>query len=132
MGACNILKSAIKKKYSTYYITLADAVSTLMSSDAYSFRAKIKYVDFLVLDEVDQRFFPTEGSRELYGNHFENIFRTRVQNLLPTIICTNSLIVDEIFEGEFRYSFESLISQHAQIIVVGGKDVRKTKEKLGE
>ena len=90
----------------------------------------IKKVDFIVIDEVDRRFFPSTASQELYGNHFENILRTRVQNKLPTILCTNSEDISQIFEGEFESSFASLRSQFIKVIKAGGKDARKGAEKL--
>jgi hypothetical protein len=82
------------------------------------------------LDEVDQRFFPSQGSQDLYGNHFEYMIRTRTQNKLPTIMCTNSEDISQIFGGEFKRSFESLNAQFVKVLRAGGKDVRKNQEKL--
>jgi DNA replication protein DnaC len=129
MGACSMLKKALLKGYSSYYITMVDAVSIMVSGEAYDFRQMIKNVDFMVIDEVDQRFFPSAGSQELYGNHFEYILRTRSQNKLPTIMCTNSENTDDIFSGQFKESFDSLRSQFIKVIRVGGKDARKGAER---
>lgn len=130
MGACSILKKALLKNYNVYYVTMVDAVSTLTSCDSGYFRDVVKNIDFMVIDEVDQRFFPSQGSQELYGNHFEYILRTRSQNKLPTIICTNSENTDEIFSGQFKESFESLKAQFVKTFRVGGKDARQNNEKL--
>ena len=130
LAACEILKKAISNKYSIYYTTMVDAVGRLLTSESYQFRKLIKQTDFFVIDEVDQRFFPSPGSQELYGNQFENIIRSRVQNRLPTIMCTNSEDTDQIFEGEFQQSFESLKAQFIRVIRAGGKDARKGNEKL--
>lgn len=129
MGGCSILKKALLKKYSAYYTTMVDAVTSLLSHEAHDFREMVKTVDFMVLDEVDQRFFPSQGSQELYGSQFEYILRTRSQNKLPTIICTNSENTDEIFSGQFKESFDSLKAQFVKILRVGGKDARKGREK---
>jgi len=130
MAACSILKAALLKDYSVYYTTMVDTVSKMLSPASHLFRNIIKKLDFLVIDEVDQRFFPSPGSQELYGNHFENVLRTRVQNKLPTIICTNSEDVSQIFGGEFETSFASLRAQFMQVLRAGGKDARKGREKL--
>lgn len=136
MSACSILKKALwphtnpNLDYAVFYITLADAVSHLLSPKSYLFRNSIKYYDFMVIDEVDPRFFSTEASRELYGNQFENILRTRAQNRLPTIMCTNLEDVDKIFGGEFARTFNSLKSQFIKVLRAGGKDVRQGKERL--
>jgi DNA replication protein DnaC len=130
MAACSVLKKALLKNYSAYYTTMVDAVSILTSYESSYFREMIKNIDFVVIDEVDQRFFPSQGSQELYGNHFEYILRTRSQNKLPTIICTNSEDTNGIFSGQFKESFESLKAQFVKTIHVGGKDARQNNEKL--
>jgi DNA replication protein DnaC len=129
-AACSILKKALLKKYSVFYTTMVDSVTTLLSGSSYSYRELVKTVDFMILDEVDQRFFPSAGSQELYGSQFEYILRTRSQNKLPTILCTNSENTSEIFSGQFKESFDSLSSQFVNIIRAGGKDARKGNEKL--
>ena len=128
MAACSILKAALLKKYECHYTTAVDIISQITSGRY--MRSILKNVDFFVIDEVDQRFFPTENSRELFGNVFENILRTRAQNLLPTIMCTNSEDINQIFSGEFNVSFESLKSQFIKVIRAGGKDARKNNEKI--
>jgi len=136
MAACSILKAAIMPadgspdKFSAKYTTMLEATSKIMSPTGYRFRDLIKSYDFLVIDEVDPRFFPSQASSDLHGNHFENILRVRTQNKLPTIMCTNSEDVSQIFSGEFGRTFESLSSQFIKILRAGGKDVRKNKEKL--
>lgn len=130
MAACSILKKALLNGYLVNYTTMVDLVGRLMGPSSYIYRNMIKKVDFIVIDEVDRRFFPSTASQELYGNHFENILRTRVQNKLPTILCTNSEDISQIFEGEFESSFASLRSQFIKVIKAGGKDARKGAEKL--
>lgn len=135
-AACAILKRAVMPNtsdpdyFTAFYTTMVDAVNRIMSPQGPEFRIMTRHWDFMVLDEVDPRFFPSEGSRDLYGNHLENILRTRVQNKLPTILCTNSEDVNQIFSGEFGRTFQSLVSQFVKVLRAGGKDARKGKEKL--
>jgi DNA replication protein DnaC len=129
MAACSILKKALLCKYSALYITLSDLVTYIVNSDP-ALRMRIRRYDFVVIDEVDQRFFPTQMSMELYGNQLENVLRGRMQNHLPTILCSNSPDVSQIFGGEFKKSFSSLGSQFIKVLTVGGKDARESEEKL--
>ena len=136
MAACSILKAAVMPPrgspefFSAHYTTMLEATSKIMSNEGHSFRNAIKYYDFMVLDEVDPRYFQSEASKNLHGNHFENILRIRTQNKLPTVICTNSEDINQIFSGEFQKSFDSLSSQFIKILHAGGKDARKNEEKL--
>lgn len=130
LGACEILKRALRGHYTAHYTTMVDAVARLLAPESHQFRRIVRESDFFVIDEVDQRFFPSPGSQELYGNQFENIIRARAQNRLPTVMCTNSEDTDQIFGGEFQRSFESLKAQFIRIVRAGGKDARKGKEKL--
>lgn len=130
MAACAILKAGLLGEYTAMYTTMIEATTKLMSNEAARFRNYIKYFDFFVIDEVDPRFFPSDASKDLHGNHFENILRTRAQNKLPTIICTNSEDTDQIFVGEFQRTFSSLKSQFVKILRAGGKDARTNKERL--
>ena len=128
-AACAILKKAILGNFSVFYITLSDFVASVIGSNP-ELRLMIKDFDFVAIDEVDQRFFPTQLSMELYGSQLENVLRSRMQNKLPTIICSNSLDISQIFGGEFKKSFESLGSQFIKILPASGKDARESKEKL--
>lgn len=127
MAACGILKKALLLGYSAHYVSLVDAVDTLVSEDAHEYRRTLKMADFLVVDEVDQRFFGSVNSRALYGNQFEGILRTRTQNRLPMVMCTNASNLDEIFAGEFQESFKSLRAQFFMERTVRGSDARKSE-----
>ena len=126
MAACNILKAAILKKYSTFYITLSQVVNDLISGDQLT-KLKLLESDFLVLDEVDQRFFPTAGGKELFGNMFEYIMRTRSHHMKPIIMCTNSVDTSQIFDGAYAQMFSSLKSQFMTELFAGGKDARRSE-----
>ena len=129
MAACCILKKAVMGDFSIYYTTLSDLVTNVTGPNPY-LRIGIKKYDFVVIDEVDQRYFSSQISMELFGNNLENVLRGRMQNRLPTIICTNSADAGQIFDGEFRKSFQSLGSQFIKILPASGKDARSGKERL--
>lgn len=128
-AACSILKKAILENYDVFYITLSDFVAESVGGNS-GIKLAVKEFDFLVVDEVDQRFFPTQQSMELFGNQLENILRSRMQNKMPTILCSNSSDISQIFDGEFKKSFESLGSQFIKILPANGKDARAHGEKL--
>lgn len=127
MAACAVLKKAILKGYSVHYTSLNDAVDSLVSDESYEYKKMLRMTDFLVVDEVDQRFFGTVNKGMLYGTQFESILRMRTQNRLPMVMCTNSGELDKIFSGEFEMSFKSLRAQFFIERVVRGQDARKAK-----
>jgi DNA replication protein DnaC len=129
MAANEILKKAILKGYSAYYTTLSDFVTRSTTSQPL-LKTYVKEMDFLVVDEIDNRFFPTQSSMELYGAQLENVLRGRMQNKLPTIMCSNNTRIELIFGGEFKRSFQSLWSQFVKTIIAVGPDARKGEEKL--
>lgn len=128
----NILKRALEKGYSAHYVTLNDIISnfTAFSKDDKSFvRNYLLTVDFLVIDEFDSRFFSSENAADLFGKTFEDIFRTRSSNTLPTFLCTNSKsttakeFADENFHGALKESINSIMNC-VKIFPVIGKDLR--------
>lgn len=126
MAACAALKGAILSGYSAHYTSLVDAVDFLLSGDAHEYRRLLRSADFLVVDEVDQRFFDNPNSRQLYGNQFEYILRTRTQNRLPMIMCSNSERIEDIFfNAQAQESFVSLGAQFLTVVPVEGGDARR-------
>jgi DNA replication protein DnaC len=126
----SILKKACLVGYNVLYTTLSDVVSILTSAsneEKYLARRELTLVDFLALDEVDNRFFNTESSADLYARSLESVLRTRAQNKLPTIMCTNSPNIVNSLNGSMKSSIDSLMSGHIEKFVVIGKDIRKEK-----
>lgn len=126
MSAICILKSALKKNYSAYYITASDLLAEITTKGNFDLRTIIKNIDFLVIDELDSRFFVSNSTKELFSGIYESIFRTRATNLLPTIICTNE--TDDllnVFYGPAVQSIDSLNHQYLSIYPVTGVDYRK-------
>jgi hypothetical protein len=88
-------------------------------------RKELIEVNFLVIDEFDSRFVPSENAADLYARSLESIFRTRSQNKQPTLMCTNSPNVVESFSGPLRASIDSLMKGYLKEFPVMGEDFRK-------
>lgn len=126
----SVLKKACQKGYSCLYTTLSDIVNVLSSfnsDDKYIARRELMLVDFLVIDEFDSRFMPSENAADLYARSLENIFRTRSQNKIPTLMCTNSPNIINSLNGALQQSIDSLMSGYMEKFSVLGKDIRKVK-----
>lgn len=131
MVSSSILKKASQKGFNCLYTTLSDIVSTLTQApgeDRYVARKELTMVDFLVIDEFDNRFMPTENAADLYARSLEGVIRTRLQNKLPTIMCTNSPNVKEAFNGALKSSIDSLMNK-VEVFAVLGEDFRKKDAK---
>lgn len=126
--AC-LLKNAAKQGYSCLYTTLSDVVDTLVrADDRFTARRELLMVNFLVIDEFDNRFMASENAADLYARTLEGVFRTRAQNLLPTFMCSNSPNVLESFTGPLKQSISSLFKGYMQTCVVLGEDYRSKQQ----
>jgi len=132
MYITSILKKCSQKGYSALYTTLMDLINVLIqgnSEDKFLARRELVMVDFLAIDEWDQRFMPSENAADLYARSLESIFRARSQNKLPTLMATNSPNPVESFNGALKDSIDSLMSGYMQFFVVSpGKDFRKERQ----
>lgn len=129
-SVCCILKKASLKNFSCLYINLSDVISVLTqasSEDKFLAKRELCLVDFLAIDEVDSRFMATENAADLYARSLEVVFRTRSQNKLPTLMCTNSPNIVESFNGPLKASLDSLMKGYMTIFPVFGDDFRKKK-----
>lgn len=126
-----ILKRAAQTGYTCLYTTLSDIVSVLTTGggeDKFLARRELALVDFLVIDEFDSRFMPSENAADLYARSLESVFRTRSQNKLPTLMATNSPNPVESFNGTLKASIDSLMKGYMKLMIVApGKDFRKEK-----
>lgn len=126
-----ILKKASQKGYSCLYTTLSDIVSVLTTGpaeDKFLAKRELAMVDFLAIDEFDSRFMPSENAADLYARSLESVFRTRSQNKLPTLMCTNSPNVVESFNGPLKASIDSLMKGYLKMFPVFGTDYRVNKK----
>ena len=127
MSSICILKAALKKDFSVYYTTASDVMAEMTNYESNSgIRKTLRESDFLVIDELDSRFFPSDAQKELFSSIYESIFRFRAHNNLPTIICTNETNdILNVFYGQGVQSITSLNNQYLKIYPVTGKDYRK-------
>jgi len=127
MSAICILKAALKSNLSVYYITATDLLNEMTNSRTnYELRMKLRNADFLVIDELDSRFFVSDSVKELFSGIYENVFRFRAHNTMPTIMCTNETEgILSIFYGAGVQSIGSLNHQYLTIYPVVGQDFRK-------
>ncbi len=125
-----ILKRVVETgKFDALYVNLTDIINIMASSradDKYEARKQLLSVDFLVIDEFDQRFMGTDNAADLYGRILEPTMRARMQNRLPLFFCTNSTNVVSSFTGPLRSSIESLMRMFKTIPVLGA-DFRGAK-----
>lgn len=132
MTLCNILKRAAEKNFSALYVNLNDIISVMLSRDSddkSTARRELLMVDFLVIDEFDQRYMPNDKSADLFGKILEEVFRCRAQNKLPILMSTNTIDIVAAFYGTaMQGSIDSLMST-VDIIPVLGQDQRKKGQK---
>lgn len=127
MSSICILKRALKVGFSAYYITASDILNNMTDfKNCGEFRLKLRDSDFLVIDELDSRFFVSDSVKELFSGIYENIFRFRAHNMMPTIICTNEIDgILGVFYGQAKQAIDSLNKQYLKICPVAGADFRK-------
>jgi DNA replication protein DnaC len=127
MSATCIIRAALKNGFTAHYTTAMDMFSELTDyKNAYEIKNKLKTVHFLVIDELDSRFFISDNVKELFSGLYESIFRHRAQNLMPTIICTNETDnLLNVFFGQAKQSIGSLHSKYLQNVPIVGQDFRK-------
>lgn len=126
----SILKKASQKGFLCLYSTLGDIVHVVTQAagdEKFLARRELAMVDFLVIDEFDSRFMPSENAADLYARSLESVFRSRSQNKLPTLMCTNSPNIIESFTGSLKQSIDSLVKGYLKIFPVFGEDFRKKK-----
>ena len=126
----SILKKASNKGFTCLYTTLSDIVNVLTSAsneEKFLARRELSLVDFLAIDEFDSRFISSDNAADLYARTLENVFRTRSQNKLPTLMCTNSPNIIETFNGPLKASIDSLMKGYLKLFPVFGEDYRKKK-----
>jgi hypothetical protein len=66
----------------------------------------------------------SDNAADLFGRILEPTLRSRIQNNLPLIFCTNSPDVTQSFTGPLRSSIKSLM-QRMTVVPVLGEDYRK-------
>ena len=125
--AC-ILKRVVEKQYSALYVNLVDIIHVMLNSPSdikCQAKENLLNVDFLVIDEFDTRFMGSENAADLFGRILEPVMRTRIQNRMPLLFCTNSIKVEGSFSGPLQASIESLMKMVSFVPIIGGQDARQ-------
>jgi DNA replication protein DnaC len=130
MTGISILKKACLKGYSCLYTDLSTIVSVLTTSsfgDEKSIvRRELTMVDFLMIDEVDQRYFKaSDAANETFARTLEFVIRARTSNNLPILMATNSPQIKETFANQFKDSLGSIMSKIEMFSIMPGADFRK-------
>lgn len=127
-AAC-VLKTALMSGFTARYIYMSDIIQKSTESNSHIFE-ELTTVDFLVLDEYCDRYvFPSDKAEQLFGQTMERVLRHRLQNRMPTILCSNTPDLKDVLAGEFSRAVDSLFSRYVKIIYVSGKDFRKLGSK---
>ena len=130
MTATAILKKCCLKNYSCLYSDISNIVSIFtqgQAEDKYLARRELLMVDFLMIDEIDQRFFKqSDAANETFARTLEFIIRSRTQNKLPVLMATNSPQIKEAFANLFKDSISSIMNKIEMFSVMPGNDFRKT------
>lgn len=128
----SILKKACLLGFDCLYTTLSDVVSVLISApneDKFLTRKALNQVSILVIDEFDSRFYgQSNDAADLFARTLEGVFRTRAQNKLPTLLCTNSPNALESFNGSLKSSITSLFNGFMETFIVLGEDYRSNNK----
>jgi len=122
-----ILKTAIKKDYSAFFITMAELIKLIQKgfdeSDKIEYYERtIKNSQFLCLDNLGSEYRNLHNFGGFIVAEFDILMRFRKSNLLPTLLTTN-LSTDE-FKKAYGKSVDSLLQASNKKIVVMGDDFR--------
>lgn len=129
-AACCLLKKAIISDYSAKYYNMSDIITKVLNKNDPDTLKELTEIDFLVIDEFSKRFiFASEKSEQIFGQTMEQILRSRFQNKMPTVICSNNEDIDEVLlaqnSSDFAKAFESLRRKHMTVYYILGNDFRK-------
>ncbi len=131
MTMTNILKRAVEAGYSCLYCNLSDIVNLVVSrssDDNQIARKELLNVSFLLIDEFDPRYLQSDKAADLFGKTLEEIVRSRTQNCIPILMCSNSINPAEGFIGPIAESVNSLMGMIQVKAIIGGKDFRRKKQ----
>jgi len=123
-----IVKEVLRKGYTARYTTLGETV--MMFGDGFYnreardfYQKEVLQVDFLIIDDIDKTF-KSEKSNYVAAA-FDQLIRTRCNELLPTIVSSNKT-QNDLFsqEDSFCASALSLLAEHLLGITFQGQDKR--------
>lgn len=127
MCLTSILKKSVAHGFTALYTTLSDIVSVLTIGpidEKFCARSELIKVDFLVIDEWDNRFMANDTAADLYARILESVIRTRAQNKMPTLFATNSPNIIQAFNGALKDALSSIKNGYMIQVPVFGEDYR--------
>jgi DNA replication protein DnaC len=125
-AGCAILRKALVSGYTGIYIQMVEIINGVLSKQDSNLLNELATIDFLMIDEFDPRHvFNSEKVERIFGSTLEYLLRTRFQNKLPTILCSNAADIDDVLSSDFAKAFSSLKSMYLTELYVSGKDFRK-------
>jgi len=132
LGACLILKEALRRGYTGYFTTLASVVARCFDKMydrqlQEEFKQNILNVDFLVLDDIDKAYKSEKNT--FIDSAYDELFRQRYYRCLP-ILVTSNVNREVVFSGGQRTFGQALLSiAHETMcdVTVLGKDRREQK-----
>ena len=118
----SILKSLLKRGYSTYFITFDELINVWAnySDDAAKQLLTNRLLSASILG-IDELKTDPRNANGFLQNGLDNVIRHRTSNRLPTLITTNMTPTEE--EREFPKVF-SLLSEANDKVFLTGEDVR--------
>ena len=127
-----IIKSALRKGYSALCTTLSQII-TMFGDSFYDkvardeYQSEVLQVQFLAIDDIDKTFISEKSTYALAA--FDQVVRTRSNELLPTIISSNKPR-EELFtqDNTFYASSISLLSEHLLDVMFSGQVDARVQE----
>jgi DNA replication protein DnaC len=86
------------------------------------FEKRVRNAPLLIVDDIGKEYF---GRTDMAASAIDTVFRTRTQNLLPTIVTTNLSL--EAFKKSYSSGVMSLLSETALTHEFTGADWRKNQ-----
>lgn len=123
--SCVILMEALRQGYTAYFTDLSKCMDLITDGwhddeSKADFTRRILNSDFLVIDDVGKEYKSKTGFLEA---HFDQIFRERANNLLPTVLTSNLAPTD--IATDYGKRLFSILNEHLLVIETNMSDYRR-------
>lgn len=123
---CIVLKEALKQGHTAYFTKLDDCINLLTSSWhddqlKQEFNNQILSVEFLMIDDLGDELRSLKSN--LVVSTLNKILRTRLDNLRPTILTTNTEANE--LRAKYDHRIYSILKEHTIIVPCSGIDYRE-------
>lgn len=125
MCAAILVREAIQHGLVSQYLTLPSLVNIALNDE--SRKGSLLRVDFLIIDDVKRPVeVLTDKAILLYASILDQVFTTRFESELPTILLSDAPLEEIIDTYNLQRIKSSLTSKRTKRILHVGKDYRKT------